>query len=173
MSKLIEYMPAFLKDVREFNEIFDTEDIELEELDYNVKKMLTEVIVKMADSYGLDRYEKIYDIKNVSTDIEVRRSNILACINKNAALTLKWLDNHLKGLVGENNYKIEVIYNEYLLVISLLATSSKVSELYQEDLRKKIPANLNLRMKIYTDLNCNNACVIRNKSYMKLVGKEC
>ena len=60
--KLNEYMPPFLKDVREFKEIFATEDKELEYMNNLIASMLTEVIVKTANSYGLTRYEKIYEM---------------------------------------------------------------------------------------------------------------
>ena len=61
--KLVEYMPPFLKNVLEFNKIFDAEDIEVEDMRYLIDKILREVIVKKATSYGLERYEKIYGIK--------------------------------------------------------------------------------------------------------------
>ena len=62
--KLVEYMPPYLKNVLEFNKIFDAEDIEVENMRYSINTMLREVIVKTARSYGLERYEKIYNIKN-------------------------------------------------------------------------------------------------------------
>ena len=58
---LIKYMPPFLKEVREFKEIFGAEDIQIEKLNNQINSMLREVIVKTAEDYGLRRYEKIYD----------------------------------------------------------------------------------------------------------------
>ena len=51
--KLVEYMPPYLKNVLEFNKIFDTEDIEIENMRYLINKILREVIVKTSNSYGL------------------------------------------------------------------------------------------------------------------------
>ena len=156
MSKLIEYMPPFLKNVREFNKIFDAEDIELEDLNYNLKKMLTEVIVKTADSYGLDRYEKIYNISNTSNNIEIRRINILNKINDILPFTLKWLYNKLEEALGEGNYHIDVDYNNYSIKITILGLSMEIADIYRENLRQQLPAN----MVIVFDLQINNNIVI-------------
>lgn len=156
MSKLIEYMPPFLKDVREFNKIFDAEDIELEQLDYNRKKMLTEVIVKMADSYGLDRYEKIYNINNTSNNVEVRRINILNKINDILPFTLKWLYNKLEEALGKGNFHIDIDYNNYSIKITILGLSMEIADIYRENLRQQLPAN----MVIVFELQINNDTVI-------------
>ena len=47
--KLNEYMPPFLIYIREFKEIFSSEDKELEYMNNLVASMLTEVIVKTAN----------------------------------------------------------------------------------------------------------------------------
>ncbi len=156
MSKLIEYMPPFLKDIREFNKIFDAEDIELEELDYNVKKMLTEVIVKTADSYGLDRYEKIYKINNISNNIEIRRINILNKLNDILPFTLKWLYNKLEEALGKGNFNIDIDYDNYSIKITILGLSMEIADIYRENLRQQLPAN----MVITFELQINNDIVI-------------
>ena len=156
MSKLIEYMPPFLKNIREFNKISDAEDIELEDLNYNLKKMLTEVIVKTADSYGLDRYENIYNISNTSNNIEIRRINILNKINDILPFTLKWLYNKLEEALGEGNYHIDVDYNNYSIKITILGLSMEIADIYRENLRQQLPAN----MVIVFDLQINNNIVI-------------
>ena len=163
MTKLIEYMPPFLKDVREFNKIFDAEDIELEQLDYNRKKMLTEVIVKMADSYGLDRYEKIYNINNTSNNVEVRRINILNKINDILPFTLKWLYNKLEEALGKGNFHIDIDYNNYSIKITILGLSMEIADIYRENLRQQLPAN----MVIVFELQINNDTVIGSTTIQK------
>ena len=96
---MIEYLHSFLQEVREYKEIYKAEDIELEELKNKINELLDETVVNRANSYGLERYEKIYNIKNISNDIETRRFNILSKINDRVPFSLKWLDNKLKQLV--------------------------------------------------------------------------
>lgn len=90
--KLIEYMPPFLKNIREYNKIFEAEDIELEKIREQVNLMLTEKIVNLATSFGLDRYEKIYNIKSTpDATVETRRINILMKMNCKIPYTYSWL----------------------------------------------------------------------------------
>ena len=42
--KLIEYMPPFLRTVREFNVIFEAEDTEVDNLKNEISRLLKEVI---------------------------------------------------------------------------------------------------------------------------------
>ena len=100
--KLVEYMPPFLKNVVEFNKIFDAEDVEIESMRYLIDSILREVIVKSARTYGLDRYEKIYGITNKAETIEARRMNILFKMNNKVPYTLKWLINTLNESIGKD-----------------------------------------------------------------------
>lgn len=168
MSKLIEYMPPFLKDVREFNKIFDAEDMELENLNYNIKKMLTEVIVKMADSYGLDRYENIYNISNTSNNIEIRRINILNKINDILPFTLKWLYNKLEEALGKGNFNIDIDYNNYSIKITILGLSMEIADIYRENLRQQLPANMVIVFELQIDNNIVIGSTITQKEYSTL-----
>lgn len=147
--KLIEYMPQHLKNIREFQEIFKSEDEQLEYMNNLIAKMLTEIIVKTATSYGLERYEKIYNIKEIATTIEARRTNILLKMNNRTPFTLKWLDNKLKQLVGEGNYSIELDNDKYKLTIRLVYVYNDLINLLEKELRSQLPANLEIN--IHTD----------------------
>ena len=149
--KLIEYMPPYLKNVLEFIKIFDTEDIEIENMRYLIDKVLKEVIVKTATSYGLDRYEKIYGIKNKAETIEARRMNILFKINNKVPYTLKWLINTLNESIGKDNYKL--IAKDYELYITINLAYTEAAEMLKSNLIKQIPANIQLEYELETTLN--------------------
>lgn len=146
--KLIEHMPPFLRDVREFIKIFDAEDEVIKNLDIDLKSLLTEVIVRTANSYGLDRYEKIYNISNISSNVEIRRINILNKINDRVPFTYKWLYNKLKEALGEGNFNL--ICEDYSLTIIIYGLKMEIADIYRENLRQQLPANIaitfNLRM---------------------------
>ncbi len=149
--KLIEYMPPYLKNVLEFIKIFETEDIEIENMRYLIDKVLKEVIVKTATSYGLDRYEKIYGIKNKAETIEARRMNILFKINNKVPYTLKWLINTLNESIGKDNYKL--IAKDYELYITINLAYTEAAEMLKSNLIKQIPANIQLEYELETTLN--------------------
>lgn len=149
--KLIGYMPPYLKNVLEFIKIFDAEDIEVQNIRYLIDKMLKEVIVKTATSYGLDRYEKIYGIKNKAETIEARRMNILFKINNKVPYTLKWLINTLNESIGKDNYKL--IAKDYELYITINLAYTEAAEMLKSNLIKQIPANIQLEYELETTLN--------------------
>ena len=164
--KLIEYMPPYLKNVLEFIKIFDAEDIEIENIRYLIDKMLKEVIVKEATSYGLDRYEKIYGIKNKAETIEARRMNILFKMNNKVPYTLKWLINTLNESIGKDNYKLEA--RDYELYITINLVYTEAAEMLKTNLVKQIPANIMLDYKLETKSNEFIGAVVSSQDYINL-----
>lgn len=166
--KLKHYMPPFLSEVREFNEIFNVEDIELENLRDQITNILQEVIVKTAEDYGLTKYEKIYGITNVAETIEARRMTILLKMNNRTAYTYKWLINTLNEAIGEENYKITTDFNNYKMNIEVALNYTEAAEILKKDLVKQIPANIELDYRLTTKISEFIGAVISQQSYIKL-----
>lgn len=164
--KLVEYMPPYLKNVLEFNKIFDAEDIEIENMRYLIDKVLREVIVKTANSYGLDRYEKIYGITYKAETIQARRMNILFKINNRVPFTLKWLINTLNESIGEENYTLTTKGYELNIKINLVYTEA--AEMLKSNLIKQIPANIKLDYELETKLNEFIGAAISRQDYIVL-----
>lgn len=154
LKKLIEYLPPFLQDIREYKKIFNAEDIELKKLDKNLKSLLTEVIVKTAEGYGLDRYEKIYNIDTNKQDIATRRIMILSKINNRVPYNLNWLKNKLDNLVGESNYKITENTNTYEIKIEISAIFNDIAVILNKDLKEQLPANLIITVDLFQTEQC-------------------
>lgn len=170
---LIEYIPPFLRGIKEFKEIFNTEDVELAKLRESIEKISKEVIVKTAESYGLDRYEKIYNIiPKSNTNVEERRFNILSRINDKIPFSLNWLNNKLETLVGENNYKISVDYNEYQVTIEIILLFEDIANTLNQNLRKQLPANMVITVNVFQteQLNQYYGFVVQEADYIKIKG---
>lgn len=158
--KLNEYMPPFLKDVREFKEIFNTEDKELEYMNNLIASMLTEVIVKTANSYGLTRYEKIYEITEIASTVEARRTNILLKINNRVPYTKKWLVNLLDAVIGKDAYTLKIDEKNYLINIETTLNYSEAMETLKKELTLEIPANMKMKYDLVTNMKLNIAAII-------------
>lgn len=167
-----EYLPFFLQEVKEFDEICKTEDIELENLTSKINELLNEITVAYATNVGLSRYEKIYNIKNISTDIEERRFNILNRMNGKGPFTLNWLNNKLKTLVGEDNYKIDIDYGKYTIDISVSGIFQNIAEILDTDLKEQLPANLIITVNLFQTEKANIyvGTLIREGDFIKLRG---
>jgi len=166
--KLIEYLPNFMKDIKELQELFDTEDIEVKKLKGEIEKIFSEIIVKTAKSYGLDRYEKIYQINTKSDLLEIRRLKILSKMNDKESFTYKWLDNKLKQLVGENNYKISIEYNNYRIIISIACLFCNIADTLKRELNKSLPVNLIIQVNLFSNCNLYLAGIVHQKQYIRL-----
>ena len=164
--KLVEYMPPFLKNVVEFNKIFDAEDVEIESMRYLIDSILREVIVKSARTYGLDRYEKIYGITNKAETIEARRMNILFKMNNKVPYTLKWLINTLNESIGKDNYKLEA--KDYELHITINLVYTEAAEMLKTNLVKQIPANIMLDYKLETKADESIGSKVSRQDYIDL-----
>lgn len=167
--KLVEYLPSFMQDIREFKELFATEDIEIEKLKDAVDKIFSEIIVKTAESYGLDRYEKIYQINAESDILEARRLKILLKINDKVPYSYKWLINTLDTVLGKENYRISIDYANYKMKIEILLNYSELAEILRKDLIKHIPANIELDYRLFTNMQLNiGAIVTQEHDNMKI-----
>lgn len=169
MSRLIDYMPPFLKGVREYNRIFDAEDIEIERLNNNLNLLLTEVIVKTACSFGLDRYEKIYGIKTTGVNIESRRAAILTKINSRVPFTYKWLYSQLEENFGADGFKINIDYDKYTIEIEIFSICSEVADILIESLYDKLPANMQQSFKLIAKCDYNMGATIVQRDDVTLV----
>lgn len=165
---LIKYMPPFLKEVREFKEIFGAEDIQIEKLNNQINSMLREVIVKTAEDYGLRRYEKIYGITRTAETLEARRMAILLKMNNRVAYTYKWLIQTLNEAIGAENYKITTDFNNYKMNIEIALNYTEAAELLKNDLVKQMPANIELDYRLTSKINCISGAIISQQTYMVL-----
>ncbi len=152
--KLIEYLPEFMQDITEFKQLFGVEDKEVDKLNNAIEKIFNEIIVKTSESYGLDRYEKIYNIKDEITDIEARRFNILTKINNKVPYTMQWLRNKLNNLIGKDNYEIILDNNNYKIQIDVLALFEDIAVMLNKDLREQLPANLVVTVNLFQTEQC-------------------
>lgn len=170
--KLIEYLPPFLQEVREFKEIFNSEDIELERINKAIDEIKREVIVKTAESYGLDRYEKIYNIVPDTNNIEQRRFNILSKINNKIPFTINWLKNKLETLVGKDNYRIDVKHNEYSITIEVIMLFEDIANSLNINLREQLPANMLITVNLFQTEKAQMyfGAIMRQGDYMKIGG---
>lgn len=166
--KLNDYMPPYLSNVREFKQIFATEDIEIEKILNEINKIPQEVIVKTAEDYGLERYEKIYGITNKAETIEARRVVILLKINTKVPYTYKWLIKTLNESVGQENYKIITDFENYKMLISFRLEYTEAAEMLKQNLIKQIPANIEMDIKLFAQMNYCVGANIRQVSYEKI-----
>ena len=142
MSKdIIKYLPSYLQDVKQFKQICNVENIELDFIKEKTDSVLTETFPSTASEYGISRYEKIFDILNKTAKLYERRFIIESLFLNRPPFSMSWLKNKLFATVG-NNYTIDMDYDNYKLVIRISYLFENALQLLKEDLKKSIPANI-------------------------------
>ena len=133
----------------EFSEIRKNENYELSHLFLEINRLLKNTFIQSADRLGLDFYEKLIGEK-IDGSLEERRRKIYALWNKKTIWTHRTLIEWLNEYVGKENYKIELIYNEYIaeFVIFMDQTIEFKRAWLEKELRKIIPANLIIRWRL-------------------------
>lgn len=74
---LNDYLPLFLRNVKEFGIINSAFDIENEEIQKAITDFMKENFVTTAENQGLSRMEKILGINGEENSVALRRYNIL------------------------------------------------------------------------------------------------
>lgn len=140
---LIDYLPEFLKDFREYKEIMNTEEIELEKLKSKNNSITDEIIISNATNDGISRFEKILGIKsNTNLTLENRKFLVKNKFFNRAPFTVEWLKNKLENLCGQDNYIIDIDISNKILNVQIGYMFDEATEELRKDLRNIIPANI-------------------------------
>ena len=147
--KLINYIPDVLKDYFEIIAICNSEDIEINQIKENIDMMEKETIVKTASIYGIERYERIYNLTpNQGDSYQIRKDKIIQKITNRLPFSLRWLINKLNNLVGKGNYILDINYARYDLLINISGITTKQLTDLQEEMKFMLPVNLVIDIRI-------------------------
>ena len=108
--KLITYLPEVLRNFREFEKTFESEQPEFEKLQDELSKVLKDLFVEDATERGVKRWEKLLKIvPKPSENLEDRKFKILSKLVKKLPYTYRRLEQLLEVLCGENGYLLEIV----------------------------------------------------------------
>lgn len=146
-----EHLPSqyyAYKEVDYYRAICRAEDPEFDRLTARSVRYLRNMAVTTADSEGLSRYEEILGITpGKDDDPEVRRIRILARINMIEPFDIVYLHRFLAGLVGPENYEIDMeTLPTGLLHISIRTMDDRLFSVLYSELLGFIPCNLLITM---------------------------
>lgn len=158
---LIDYLPEFLKSFREYKEIMNTEEIELERLKSKNDSITNEIIISNATTEGISRFEKILGIKNnTNLTLENRKFLVKNKFFNRAPFTVEWLRNKLENLCGQDNYTIDIDVTNKVLNVQIGYMFDEATEELRKDLRNIIPANIILDVNFWYIETANiNTCM--------------
>lgn len=152
--KIIDYLPDYMKEYREFQSITDAVQLLLKELYDKIYLSLDNNFLADADKEGIARYEKILKIvPTESSLLEARRFKVQSSFLDYSNYTLYSLKQYLDSILGNDGYEVELQSRIYTLVVKI-----KLSEKYKFDVvmdyfKKNVPANIIINAYILFNLN--------------------
>ena len=136
-------MPDILKEVYEFNQIFNAEEPELSLIFAKCDMLLDECFIDTLDAYGCARWESMLAIKAKDTDtLELRRLRIKAALNGDTPYTMRSLKNKLDALCGEGNFILKYANDIYTLTVGLGLPAKSQFDYLKQVLEEIVPANI-------------------------------
>ena len=148
LDEMLGFLPEFLRDFRELREIIIAEEPEFDMLVENLENTLNSMFIETATEMGLEKYEKLLNIKPISTNIEERRANVMALWFSNMPFTIRALKERLSMIQGNTN--VDAWVTNYLLHVKTdLSTNEQISNA-RIIIDSMIPANLGLQFDFET-----------------------
>lgn len=146
--QLINYLPEFLREVREYKAILtDAVQPEIDELHKNIERILNNQYIETADEYGVSRWEKMLKISPQATaSLDNRKFTILTRMNEQLPYTMTSLKQRLENLCGKDGYSVEVDANAFKLKVGVALTSRSSFNDVELMLEKVVPANMVLEV---------------------------
>lgn len=145
---LIEYLPPFLRNIRECESILnDGEQPEIELVWKAIENTMKDQFISDATENGVRRWEELLGIVPKGTlTLDERKFTILTKVNETLPFTITTLNERLESLCGKNNFSADV---DGFSVIVRVALSAK-NNLNDVDalLKRIVPANMLIDLSI-------------------------
>lgn len=123
--KLLDYLPLLLREHPQFRAMMDAQQPEFETAWAAAAALQDDLFVLTAGGRGLSRWERLLGMTSKASDSsDVRRSRILAALNRQLPYTLPQLQQVLNGLYGPGAASAEIPENSYILQISVPYTDT-------------------------------------------------
>lgn len=140
---ILEYLPQFLKEVREMIGNADGENKELSKLWEAIEQAWNDQFLYTMGEYGIKRWEKIIGITPYATDtLEDRRFRIINRLNANVDYTYIRVWEHLAQMCGANGFTMQYIAEIWTLQVRVALHQARQYEEMRRWLLEIIPLNI-------------------------------
>lgn len=145
-KKLIEHLPPFLAEYREYRRLFGVLQDEVDDIIAKAEKALNNTFPALADEEGISHWERMLGITPVvASPLDDRREVIRMKLAGERPYTFRKLTELLDKLLGVDGYHIEETAAFEMTV--LVALTSRIQYAAAEDLLNRIlPANISLTL---------------------------
>ena len=147
---LSRYVPEFLRDIKEFRVIYESENTELAKLEILRRQAIANRFYNEMDKETCGRYEsdKVLNLTvNAGDILDDRRFRIKSILN----FTNHYLIKSLVDLCGNNNINVQLNADKYYIEIRLALMSESKNIEAQKLIRRMLPCNMKLNYYMYAE----------------------
>lgn len=140
------YLPKYMRDYKEINEIMNAEENEFSNLRTEAEKAVSNFFIDIADEKGIKRFEDMLGIISSGDEsLEYRRFRLKARLTAGRTDVISILS----SIIPDRGWSVEYDSQSFKLAVILdLENQNYMNEVY-EALDKAIPANIQLECRIF------------------------
>ena len=139
---LIQYLPGFLQEIKEFQKLSQSENPEYELLYENIDTLLKNAFISTANLQGIKRWENLLKIAPSKAEPDERRAAILGKWNRTIPYTITRLYEYLDVLAARSDYHIVVFPSKYQLELMAEDLPLHTMRAMRSLVKAMLPANM-------------------------------
>lgn len=140
---LIDYLPPFMQTFKEFKEITGAEQVDMEQANLDIGRIIDEAFIEDCDEYGIKKYESIIGILPEDTDtLADRKARVLIRWNDTLPYSYRALIQRLNSCCGVNNYDITADLENYEISVYTHLTLTTSIEEVEKTIDHMLPMNM-------------------------------
>ena len=147
--QLIDYLPNVLKTYKEFEELLNAEQPQMNMVWLSIESLIKEAFIMDETEIGAAKWEKIMKIQPLDTDsLELRNFRIHGRMLEDSKITWRTLCSNLETLCGKDGYTAELQHDKYTLKIRVALKSKKMKDEVCVLCERIVPLNLILDIEL-------------------------
>lgn len=144
MNRLMETLPAYYRDIKEFQELTGTQSQQLDLMDDAIERVENDQFILTSSEPAILQREKMFNILADATveTLDFRKWRLINWMRQKAPFTFRYLVRQLDELVGVGLYTISLDVTNYWLEILVTVKSQQYYAGMLEMLERTVPLNL-------------------------------
>ena len=143
MRKIIEYLPPKMQEIIDYIEISNAIEAYYDKLCADLQQLKLNTEYLTMDEESVIKHEKELGIvPSATATLSERRYNIWLQYTTETPYTEQWLRQWLNRMAGQDNYKLDFMYNQYKFILKLTLSNEKNFEAINTLLNAVVPAHI-------------------------------
>lgn len=144
-KRLLELLPGFLRQYREYRVIMGTEQVELDSIQARISDLLSDGFIDTATEEGLAHMERMYGIAaEKGASLNERRFAIKTKLSRSLPYTMRQYRAMLAAMCGAGNFEVALDHGEYALrvIVPVERNGWELAKAVNQLSKEVLPANL-------------------------------